>query len=117
MTPPAPGVPAAPPGCSPPASPASPAVPGTPATDLPAPGPAVVHVGLGQRTVVVGDLLLGPNATASSTALAGDLAATLDRWVGPGTVVVCGNLLAGGAAADGDGARAALAAHPALAGA
>lgn len=115
MTPPARGVPVAPPDSAPPCAPGVGG--GTPPGVLPTTEPTVVRVGLGQRAMVVGDLLLPANATAWSSALAGDLATTLDRWVGPGTVVVCGNLFAGERGPDGDGGGAALAAHPALAGA
>jgi len=81
-----------------------------------------VDVGLGQRVMVVGDLLLPTVATPSSTALADDVALSLDRWDGPGTVVVCGNLFAavcGAATPRSDGARVAdtLAAHDRLSGA
>ena len=53
-----------------------------------------VEVGLGQRVMVVGDLLLPAEATSSSLALAADVSISLDHWDGPGTVVVCGNLFA-----------------------
>ena len=53
-----------------------------------------VEVPLGRRVMVVGDLLLAPEPTPSSLALASDLAGTLHRWQGPGTVIVCGNLFA-----------------------
>jgi lysylphosphatidylglycerol synthetase-like protein (DUF2156 family) len=55
-------------------------------------GATVVTVPLGQRAMVIGDLLLPTAATPSSRALAADVAVTLERWQGAGTVVVCGNL-------------------------
>ena len=55
---------------------------------------AEIPVGLGQRVMVVGDLLLPTEPSPSSRALATDVALTLDHWQGPGTVIVCGNLFA-----------------------
>ncbi|HVX23691.1 MAG TPA: phosphatidylglycerol lysyltransferase domain-containing protein [Acidimicrobiales bacterium] len=64
-----------------------------------------VDVPLGRRVMVAGDLLLSAVATPSSRALAADLARTLERWQGPGTVIVCGNLFAGaGGGAEGGAA-------------
>ena len=112
MTPPVRGAPTAPIG----------GTPAAPSTDvplstalLPIDAPTQVHVGIGQRVMVVGDLLLAGNASPSSAALAANLASTLDRWEGPGTVVVCGNLFAGGPMLDADRVREALAAHAYLA--
>ncbi|MHB8320383.1 MAG: bifunctional lysylphosphatidylglycerol flippase/synthetase MprF [Acidimicrobiales bacterium] len=51
-----------------------------------------IDVPLGRRVMVVGDLLLPEAGTPSSIALGRSVAATLDRWQGPGVVVVCGNL-------------------------
>ncbi|MHB8220304.1 MAG: bifunctional lysylphosphatidylglycerol flippase/synthetase MprF [Acidimicrobiales bacterium] len=70
-------------------------------------GTTVVTVPLGQRAMVIGDLLLPTDATPSSRALAADVAVTLERWQGPGTVVVCGNLFScpTGAPADPDHVR------------
>ena len=81
-----------------------------------------VEVGLGQRVMVVGDLLLPAEATSSSLALAADVSISLDHWDGPGTVVVCGNLFAppcGPPAGTTPGERVtgALAAHERLTGA
>jgi lysylphosphatidylglycerol synthetase-like protein (DUF2156 family) len=115
MAPPARGAPAAAIGVFPPA-PSVADRPQGPAL-LPVGAPTPVPVGIGQRVMVVGDLLLNGSASASSTALAADLASTLDGWEGPGTVVVCGNLFAGDPMLDADRVRAALAAHPDLAGA
>ena len=53
-----------------------------------------IAVPLGQRVMVVGDLLLPTEPTATSAALAADVAQTLLRWQGPGVVVVCGDLFA-----------------------
>jgi len=53
-----------------------------------------VEIPLGRRVMVVGDLLLGQEATPSSRALASDVALTLGQWDGPGVVIVCGNLFA-----------------------
>src|SRR5271165_6629120 len=77
----------------------------------------VIDVPLGRRVMVIGDLLLAPVATASSTALALDVAQILERWAGPGVVVVCGNLFAGagpGGDTAGELVRASLCAHPEL---
>ena len=68
--------------------------------------------------MVVGDLLLPTEPTPSSLALAADVALTLDRWYGPGTVIVCGNLFAGSWDDDtlyADRIRTSLAAHHNLA--
>jgi lysylphosphatidylglycerol synthetase-like protein (DUF2156 family) len=80
-------------------------------------GAVRVDVGLGQRVLVVGDLLLPTEPTPSSLALAADLARSLERWEGPGTVIVCGNLFAGPPAGPPQAGRAAaaLAAHGRLA--
>jgi len=77
-----------------------------------------VEIPLGRRVMVVGDLLLPAEATPSSLALAADVALTLDRWQGPGTVIVCGNLFAGAGSDSLSGAdriRAALSVHSHLA--
>lgn len=89
--------------------------------------PLRIDVGLGQRAMVLGDLLLPAEATASSSALAADVALTLEQWQGPGTVIFCGNLFemipaasgctpeegTGGTA--GDQVAQVLASHPRLA--
>ncbi|MGH9062788.1 MAG: hypothetical protein ACRD0L_02215, partial [Acidimicrobiales bacterium] len=51
-----------------------------------------VEVPLGTRAVVVGPLLLGPEATESSASLAGEVGRMLDAWDGPGVVVFAGDL-------------------------
>ncbi|MDA8359655.1 MAG: phosphatidylglycerol lysyltransferase domain-containing protein [Actinomycetota bacterium] len=84
MTTPTPTPAPIPTGPSAPDRPATPAELGADAT--------VLRVPLGQRVMVLGDLLLPAAATASSKALATDIALTLDQWEGPGTVIVCGNL-------------------------
>jgi hypothetical protein len=76
-----------------------------------------VHVPLGRRVMVLGDLLLAADATPSSAALANDVARTLDAWEGPGLVVVCGNLFAvsgSDAAPFVEQVRSALGAHRAF---
>ncbi|MHB1775305.1 MAG: bifunctional lysylphosphatidylglycerol flippase/synthetase MprF [Acidimicrobiales bacterium] len=74
-----------------------------------------VRVPLGQRVVVLGDLLLPAEATPSSLALAADIALTLDHWEGPGLVVVCGDLASRCPLASGAGRlEVTLAAHPEL---
>ncbi|HEY1733549.1 MAG TPA: phosphatidylglycerol lysyltransferase domain-containing protein, partial [Acidimicrobiales bacterium] len=73
-----------------------------------------VDVPLGRRVMVVGDLLLVTESSPSSQALAADVARTLERWQGPGTVIICGNLFAGrcgGEPLDADLVRRALDAH------
>jgi lysylphosphatidylglycerol synthetase-like protein (DUF2156 family) len=57
-------------------------------------GAIEVVVPLGRRVMIVGDLLLAPQPTPTSRALSADLAVSLDRWQGPGLVVICGNLFA-----------------------
>jgi lysylphosphatidylglycerol synthetase-like protein (DUF2156 family) len=77
-----------------------------------------IEIPLGRRVMVVGDLLLRPESTPSSRALASDVALTLDRWEGPGLVIVCGNLFAvpcGGDGLDAPQVRTALKAHRGLA--
>src|SRR5690242_18601771 len=92
----------------------------------------VVQIDLGQRVVIVANLLLTPEATATSTWAAAGVAQVLDQWEGPGTVLVAGHLFdlrQGPEASDTstesavpgadhgapDRAAAALAAHPRLA--
>jgi lysylphosphatidylglycerol synthetase-like protein (DUF2156 family) len=73
-----------------------------------------VDVPLGRRVMVVGDLLLSAESSPSSQALAADVAQTLERWQGPGTVIICGNLFAGPCGdepLDADVVRRALDAH------
>ena len=77
-----------------------------------------IEVRLGRRLVVLGDVLLGPRVTRPSAAVAQELTAALDRWHGPGLVVVSGNFfMPEGAQArmDAGCVRATLAAHPDLA--
>ncbi|HUI02177.1 MAG TPA: hypothetical protein VLZ77_01455, partial [Acidimicrobiales bacterium] len=81
-------------------------------------GAAELHVGIGRRVAVVANLGLRPAATASSTWAADGLARILDRWDGPGVVVVAGNLVDLRGCSDiGAATTAALDAHPRLSGA
>lgn len=52
-----------------------------------------LEVDVGRRVLVAANLLLGPEATPSSTWAAGSLARALETWSGPGTLVVAGNLV------------------------
>jgi lysylphosphatidylglycerol synthetase-like protein (DUF2156 family) len=54
----------------------------------------ILHVGLGRRVEVIGDLLLPAEPTDSSRAACRDIAQRLEEWQGPGIVVLCGRLLA-----------------------
>jgi lysylphosphatidylglycerol synthetase-like protein (DUF2156 family) len=72
----------------------------------------VIRVPLGRRVMVMGDLALPDQPTASSTASSRDVGRALDRWEGPGIVVLCGKLLA--RVDDAAQVRAALDAHPHL---
>ena len=56
------------------------------------PGGIRVDVPLGQRVMVVSDLLLTPDATTSTLALTSELAQALDTWDGPGILIIAGNL-------------------------
>ena len=58
----------------------------------PEPGAARIEVPLGRRVMVVSDLLLTPEATASTTATTTELARALDTWDGPGILIIAGNL-------------------------
>lgn len=84
-------------------------------TLVPEPGATRVDVGVGRRVMVVSDLLLTGEPTASSRAITGELARALDTWDGPGILVVAGNLFdlsaCGAPMAE---AERALAAHPEL---
>ena len=55
-----------------------------------------IHVALGRRVEVIGDLLLPPEPTDSSRAGCRDIARRLEEWQGPGIVVLCGHLVAAG---------------------
>jgi lysylphosphatidylglycerol synthetase-like protein (DUF2156 family) len=77
--------------------------------------PLVVPVGVGRRVVVAANFGLTGQATAATTWAVSGFARTLDSWDGPGLVVVAGNLLDLGGAADPAGEAAdALAAYPRL---
>lgn len=68
----------------------------------------------GGRVVVVSDLHLGQNATPSSEQAVADLARVLDRWSGPGLVVLAGDVFELLAEPHRDPGRA-IAAHSRLA--
>ena len=90
---------------------------GSPAGDSPQQqGALTVEIPLGRRVMVVGDLLLPDLPTPSSQALANDVALTLERWEGPGVVVVCGNLfgIGPGGGLNDERAERILSAHPRL---
>jgi lysylphosphatidylglycerol synthetase-like protein (DUF2156 family) len=79
------------------------------------PGAARVDVPLGRRVMVVSDLLLTPDATASTLAVTAQLARALDTWDGPGILIIAGNLFdLSGCAAPLVEARRSIEAHPAL---
>jgi lysylphosphatidylglycerol synthetase-like protein (DUF2156 family) len=72
-----------------------------------------IHVALGRRVEVVGDLLLPAAPSNSSQAVCRDIGRRLEEWQGPGIVVLCGRF----AVTDGRdelSPAAALAAHPEL---
>ncbi len=71
-----------------------------------------LHVALGRRVEVVGDLLLPSEPSDSSRAACRDIARRLEEWQGPGIVIVCGRLVAPGCHDDPAGA---LDMHPELA--
>ncbi|HEX4220624.1 MAG TPA: phosphatidylglycerol lysyltransferase domain-containing protein [Acidimicrobiales bacterium] len=52
----------------------------------------VIDIPIGRRVMVVSDLLLTGEATASTLALTNELARTLDAWNGPGILIIAGNL-------------------------
>jgi lysylphosphatidylglycerol synthetase-like protein (DUF2156 family) len=65
--------------------------------------------------MVVSDLLLTPEATATSTAVSAELARALDTWDGPGVLIIAGNLFdLTGSASPVDEALESLEAHPVL---
>lgn len=75
-----------------------------------------LDIPVGRRVMVVSDLLLTPTATATTTAVTGELARALDTWDGPGVLIVAGNLFDfTGEEEPGRRAADALAAHPHLA--
>ncbi|MHB8671165.1 MAG: metallophosphoesterase, partial [Acidimicrobiales bacterium] len=81
----------------------------------PTPVPDVVEVTVpaGGRVLVVSDVHLGPSPTPASTSAAGELARVIDDWVGPGVVLLAGDVfeLLSGPNLDVD---IILAAHPRL---
>src|SRR5579862_1693590 len=79
--------------------------------------PCAIPVGVGRRVLVVGNLRLGREATASSTWAVACLARALETWSGAGVVVLAGNLFdrpCGDTTNSAADAAAALAAHPEL---
>ena len=90
------------------------AVAGVPDTE-PVPD-RTIHVALGRRVEVIGDLLLPPEPTDSSRAACRDIARRLEEWQGPGIVVLCGQLVAPGCPTSAAPADV-LGAHPELTGA
>ncbi len=71
-----------------------------------------LHVALGRRVEVIGDLLLPSEPSDSSRAACRDIARRLEEWQGPGIVIVCGRLVAPGCHDDPSGA---VDTHPELA--
>jgi lysylphosphatidylglycerol synthetase-like protein (DUF2156 family) len=71
-----------------------------------------LHVALGRRVEVIGDLLLPSEPSDSSRAACRDIARRLEEWQGPGIVIVCGRLVAAGCHDDPSGA---VGTHPQLA--
>ena len=53
-----------------------------------------VDVALGRRVEVIGDLLLPPEPSASSSAVSRDITRRLEEWQGPGVLIICGRLVA-----------------------
>jgi lysylphosphatidylglycerol synthetase-like protein (DUF2156 family) len=70
-----------------------------------------LHVALGRRVEIVGDLLLPPAPSDSSRAACRDIARRLEEWQGPGVVILCGRLVAPGCHIDPSGV---VAKHPDL---
>ncbi len=66
----------------------------TPGTDR------TLHVALGRRVELIGDLLLPPEPSDSSRAACRDIARRLEEWQGPGVVILCGRLVAPGCHTD-----------------
>ena len=69
-----------------------------------------IEVALGRRVEVIGDLILPAVPSPSSTAACRDVARRLGEWQGPGTVVICGQLVATSPGETAD-AAAVLGAH------
>src|ERR1700722_10840459 len=63
----------------------------------------LLHVALGRRVEVIGDLLLPSEPTDSSRAACRDIARRLEEWQGPGVVILCGRLVAPGCHGDPSG--------------
>ncbi len=75
---------------------------------------ATIDVAAATRVVIAGDLHLTPRPTGDSLAVASELAAALDAWIGPGLVVLNGNAFDSTGDARHDAVRI-LDAHPRLA--
>jgi lysylphosphatidylglycerol synthetase-like protein (DUF2156 family) len=71
----------------------------------------ILHVALGRRVEVIGDLLLPSEPSDSSRAACRDIARRLEEWQGPGIVIICGRLVAPSCHADPSDA---VGAHPEL---
>ena len=54
----------------------------------------IIHVALGRRVEIIGDLLLPAEPTDCSRAAGRDVARRLEDWQGPGIVIFCGRLVA-----------------------
>ncbi len=79
------------------------------------PGTLTVRVPVGRRVLVAANLGLGEPVAPASSWTASGLARALERWTGPGLVVIAGGLLdLGGGPADAARVRAVLGANPEL---
>ena len=79
-------------------------------------GATRIEVPLGRRVMVVSDLLLTPEATATSSAVSAEVARALNTWDGPGILIIAGNLFdLTGADSPLSQAQRTLQSHPALA--
>ncbi|HEX4244462.1 MAG TPA: phosphatidylglycerol lysyltransferase domain-containing protein, partial [Acidimicrobiales bacterium] len=86
-----------------------------PQSESPSDVDTVIEVPIGRRVMVVSDLLLTGEATASTLVLTGELAQTLDAWDGPGILIIAGNLFdLTGNGPTLDETQAAMGAHPKL---
>jgi lysylphosphatidylglycerol synthetase-like protein (DUF2156 family) len=70
-----------------------------------------IHVALGRRVEVIGDLLLPAEPSDCSGATSRDIAHRLEEWQGPGIVILCGRLVAPSCQQAGQGPAVALDAH------
>jgi lysylphosphatidylglycerol synthetase-like protein (DUF2156 family) len=74
-----------------------------------------IEIALGRRVEVIGDLLLPLEPSASSLAVCRDIGRRLEEWQGPGTLIICGRMVATGCPEG--SARRALEQHAELTGA